>query len=57
MPFHETDAKKEILELLSQAEDLEAFLRFLRYCADNLRRNASVQAIWQSYHQHHSTGK
>lgn len=57
MPFHETDAKKEILELLSQAEDPEAFLRFLRYCADNLRRNASVQAIWQSYHQHHSTGK
>lgn len=57
MPFHETDAKKEILELISCAEEPEEFLRFLQYCADNLRRNDSVQAIWKSYHQHHDTGK
>ncbi len=57
MPFHETEAKKEILELLSRAEEPGEFLRFLQYCADNLRRNNSVQAIWKSYHPRHDTGK
>lgn len=54
MTKHEFEQFREFYELAEQADAArceDAFVQFIRFCVERLKRGDQVQAIWRDYQE------